>query len=58
MERTHNERLNDLTIQKLAAEVELTIQESITQRKKNRWFEVTIALTIFAAGIAFAKLFI
>ncbi len=54
----HEERMKDLTIAKVTAEVEKLVEEGINYRKKNRWFELTIGVALFAAGIAFAKLFI
>jgi hypothetical protein len=55
---TDNQKIDDLTIARLSAEVKKLVEEGDHYSKKNRWFEFTIGLAIFAAGIAFAKLFI
>ena len=54
----HDEKMNELTIAKVTAEVEKLVEEGIHYRKKNRWFGLTLGIAIFAAGIAFAKLFV
>ena len=50
--------MNELTIAKVAAEVEKRVEECAHCSKKNRWFELTLGIAMFAAGIAFAKLFV
>lgn len=47
-----------LDIEKIRSEITRNIEEGIHLRKKNRWFEVSLALAVFALGIAFAKLFL
>jgi len=48
----------EANISKLNAETRKLLEESFNIQKKNRWFEFSLMLAIFGAGIAFAKLFL
>ena len=50
--------MNEVTIARVTDQVEKLVEEGIRYRKKNRWFELTLGIALFAAGIAFAKLFV
>ena len=57
MERIHKENIKLVVeTQKLASEMVLNNDQSRFFKKRNRWFEFSLMLAVFAAGIAFAKL--
>jgi len=47
-----------IEIDKLQAETHKLVAENINISKKNKWFEFTLMLAVFAAGIAVTKLFL
>ncbi len=44
-------------LHKLLVESHKLVADMVHTKKKNRWLEFSLMLAVFAAGIAFAKLF-
>lgn len=57
-ERLANIDKLQVEMHKLKIETYKLAADTIHTEKRNKWFEFTVALTVFAAGIAFTKIFL